>query len=365
MLHINSLSARVARHRTLIDEAIARVVSSGWFVLGPEVEKFERSFAGYLGVAHCVAVANGTDAIELSLRAVGVKPGDCVATVANAGMYATSAVLAIGAEPYFMDVGMEARIVTCSEVARALEAGVQAVVVTHLFGLACPEIAEFSELCRQKGVPLLEDCAQAHGAKVGGKRVGTFGEAACFSFYPTKNLGALGDGGAVVTGSKSIDEKLRLLRQYGWTSKYRVSVKGGRNSRLDEVQAAILSNLLPCLDADNERRREIAARYSAEVINPGVVIPMHSGEEYVAHLFVVRCKDRASLQKHLKKSGIVSDVHYSIPDYQQPLFGDKFSELRLRNTETLTREILTLPCFPEMTEQQIGQVINAVNDWQP
>jgi dTDP-4-amino-4,6-dideoxygalactose transaminase len=353
------------RHKDLLDAAIHRVVSSGWFVLGPEVERFEQSFASYLGANHCVGVANGTDAIELALKAVGVGPGQRVATVSNAGMYTSCALLSIGAEPYFMDVRLDSRCTTLPEVVRAIDLGVSTVVVTHLYGLACPEIHQISEICRQSNVPLLEDCAQAHGATVYGKRVGTFGDAACFSFYPTKNLGALGDGGAIVTNRRALAESLRMLRQYGWESKYRVSLAGGRNSRLDEMQAAILSALLPLLDDENGHRRVIAARYATEISNPYVFLPGHSGQEYVAHLYVIRTQKRDSLQKHLKKSGIVSDIHYPIPDHHQTVFQDIYAGSTLKNTEKLSREILTLPLYPEMTERQAAHVINVINAWQP
>lgn len=362
-MNINDLSARLRLYDSLLKESIHRVLESGWVVLGPEVRRFEQSFADYLGTSHCISLANGTDAIELALRALGVERGDRVATVANAGMYTTTALLAIGAEPFFLDVGLSSRNTTLAEVERALAAGVKAVVVTHLYGLAVPEIHQIADCCAGQGVPLLEDCAQAHGARVGGQRVGTFGDAGSFSFYPTKNLGALGDGGAVVTGNEAVAEKVTRLRQYGWTSKYQVEVGGARNSRLDELQAAILSVFLPDLDVANARRREIAARYSAKIAHSDVSLPAQAGEEYVAHLYVVRCARRDALRAHLRDSEIATDVHYPIPDYRQPVFGNRFESVFLENTEILTREILTLPCYPEMTDAQVGLVIDAVNAW--
>lgn len=362
-MQINNLSARIFNYKSEIKAATDRVVESGWLVLGPEVKRFEQSFADYLGASHCISLANGTDAIELALRALGVEQGDQVATVANAGMYTTTAMLSIGAHPFFLDVDVASRNTTLVEVERALSAGVKAVVVTHLYGLATPQIREIAECCACRGVPLLEDCAQAHGAQVDGQRVGTFGDAASFSFYPTKNLGALGDGGAVVTGNKTIAEQVMRLRQYGWTSKYQVEVAGARNSRLDEMQAAILSVFLPDLDAANARRREIAARYCAGINHPEVLLPLQTGQEYVAHLYVVQSVHRDALRAHLHSCEIASEVHYPIPDYRQPVFGNRFDSVRLENTERLSREILTLPCYPEMTDEQVGQVIAAVNAW--
>jgi len=364
MQQINNLSAKIAKYQTQIKASIDRVIASGWLVLGPEVKQFEQSFAAYLGASHCVSLANGTDAIELALKAMGVGPGDRVATVANAGMYTTTAILAIGAEPYFMDVDLDTRAATLAEVTSALEAGVKALVVTHLYGLAIPEILQIAKYCAQKHVPLLEDCAQAHGAQIDCKHVGTFGDAASFSFYPTKNLGALGDGGAVVTNNPKLAERVGLLRQYGWTAKYKVEVPGSRNSRLDEMQAAILSEFLPHLDEANARRREIAARYRALIRHPKVLTPKDGGDDYVAHLYVIRSQHRDALREYLRSKNIASDVHYPILDYRQPVFGELFAKIYLPTTERLTSEILTLPCYPEMSDQEVDNVIAAVNGWQ-
>lgn len=364
-MQINDLSARIRSYDKEIKAAVNRVIESGWFTLGPEVRHFEQSFANYLDINHCISVANGTEAIEIALRALGVKQGDKVATVANAGMYATTAILAIGAEPFFLDVDLISCGTTPAEVERALAADVSAVIVTHLYGLAVPEIQKIAEFCAQQGVPLLEDCAQAHGARVDGKCVGTFGDAASFSFYPTKNLGGLGDGGAIVTANNSTAERIGRLRQYGWSSKYRVENSGSRNSRLDEMQAAILSVFLPSLDMINARRRDIAMRYSAEITHPDVMLPKQGGNEYVAHLYVVRSTMRDTLRAHLREKNIAAEIHYPIPDYRQPILSDHFSSTHLENTEQLSREILTLPCYPEMTSQQVELVIDTVNVWRP
>lgn len=363
MQQINDLSARIGQYQEHIQAAVARVIASGWVVLGPEVKRFEQAFAVYLGAADCISVANGTDAIELGLKALGVVAGDRVATVANASMYTTTALLAIGAEPFFMDVDLDSRCASLAEVTRALDAGVKAVVVTHLYGLAAPDIVEIAALCAQRGVPLFEDCAQAHGARIGGKRTGTFGAASSFSFYPTKNLGALGDGGAVVTSDPAIAARMRALRQYGWSDKYKVDVAGARNSRLDEMQAAILSAFLPALDEANARRLAIAERYRAGLRHPYVHVPAAGGEAYVGHLYVVRSARRDGLRAHLREAGIASDVHYPIPDHRQPLFGERFAGVQLGNTELLAKEILTLPCYPEMTDADVDRIIATVNGW--
>lgn len=363
ILPINNLSARTRAYEIQLKAATNKLIDSGWYVLGPSVEGFEKSFADYLGVAHCISLGNGTDAIELALRALGVGAGDRVATVANAGMYTTTAVLAIGALPVFMDVDLDSKNVTLQEVNRAIDAGSKAIVVTHLYGLAVPEIEKISELCRNQNVRLIEDCAQAHGARVAGQHVGTFGDAASFSFYPTKNLGALGDGGAVVTHDKAIAGRVSRLRQYGWSAKYRVEMAGARNSRLDEIQAAILSVFLPDLDAANERRRSIATRYSRSICHPDILVPPVFGEEYVAHLYVIRVVRRNALKSHLQSFRIANDIHYPIPDHRQPVFADSFAYVNLPNTELLAQEILTVPCYPEMDNTDIDRVINAINSW--
>ncbi|GHC87700.1 aminotransferase [Pseudorhodoferax aquiterrae] len=360
---INDLNARVRQYRPAICAAVESVIETGWFVLGPQVKAFEAEFASYLHVNHCISVANGTDAIELALKALGVEIGDLVATVANAGMYTTAAVNALGARPMFMDVDLETHNIAHSEVEKAIAAGAKVVVVTHLYGQAVPEIAEISRSCKRAGVALLEDCAQAHGARSNGQRVGSFGDAASFSFYPTKNLGALGDGGAVVTNSDAIAKAVTTLRQYGWTSKYHVGVAGGRNSRLDEIQAAILRIFLPDLDASNERRRSIAHAYGTGIHHPAVRAPLHNGEGSVAHLYVIRSSRRDELKAHLQAVDISSDVHYPVPDHRQQIFGALYAHIHLPNTERLASEVLTLPCYPEMTDDQVARVIATVNAW--
>lgn len=365
MQKINDLHPKLDRHKAALEGAFQRVMKSGWLILGPESQKFEEKFAEYLHLPYCVGVANGTDAIELSLKALDVKPGDKVATVANASMYTTLGVLTVGAVPHFMDVDIHTHNTTLDEVKKAVQAGVKVVVVTHLYGLATPEIQEIAAFCALHKVPLLEDCAQAHGAKIQGRCVGTFGDIASFSFYPTKNLGALGDGGAIATSHKALSEKVKLLRQYGWTEKYKVELSGARNSRLDELQAAFLLEILPFLDEDNEKRRYIAASYSEGIQHKNIIVPIQQKENYVAHLYVIRCKERESLKKHLKDNHILSDVHYPIPDHKQPVLSQDFSHIKLPHTEQLAQEILTLPCYPEMSEAEISHVVQSINSWQP
>ena len=358
---VADLSRHIQKHRSRIESAIDRVLDRGHFILGEEVTAFEESFAAYIGVRYCVGTANGTDAIELALRATGIGNGTKVATVGNAGNYTTTALNAIGAVPIYMDVDPLSRNVTLFEVSQAIKLGAEVVVVTHLYGMAVAEIEEISRLCRLNSIPLIEDCAQATGAEINNKKIGSFGDASSFSFYPTKNLGAIGDAGAVTTSNDEIAEKLKKLRVYGWGGKYNVDLVGGRNSRLDEVQAAILSGLLPFLDEENNQRRKIATFYSTNISSSDLQVPKPSGSEFVSHLYVISSTKRTLLQSHLHSVGIATAVHYPIPDHKQSVTRDYITSGPLQVTEGLSNQVLTLPCFPEMTEAEISRVVDALN----
>ncbi|HKU08086.1 MAG TPA: DegT/DnrJ/EryC1/StrS family aminotransferase [Bradyrhizobium sp.] len=355
----------VRQSRLIHDELAAcarRVIERGWYVLGSECTGFETEFAAYCSVAHCIGVGNGTDAIELALRAAGIRKGDGVATVANAGFYASTAIHAIGAAPVYVDVdGTHLMCVDSLKQALARQT-VRAVIVTHLYGRLA-DVEAVIAVCKPLGIPVIEDCAQAHGASRNGRKAGSFGSAGCFSFYPTKNLGALGDGGAVTTNDAALAERLRQLRQYGWDSKYRVGRAGGRNSRLDEMQAALLRIKLPHLDRWNEERRSLARRYAREMQNARVRCPNEFASDNVAHLFVVCCDDREAFRRHLDERGVSSDIHYPIPDHLQPGYGGATVACGLPQTERLASEIVTIPCFAELSEDEIKQVIEAVNSW--
>lgn len=360
---LNSLSRHIDGLQEGLAAAATSVIRSGQFVLGPQVHRFEREFAAYCGAAHCIGVGNGTDALELSLRAVGVSIGAKVAVAANAAMYGTSAVLATGAEPVFVDVEPETGTMDPAGFAALLGASrnVAAVIVTHLYGRLA-KIGEIVALAREAGVIVVEDCAQAHGAMDReGRRAGTLGDIASFSFYPTKNLGAIGDGGAITTDDPDIAERATRLRQYGWTHKYCNGLPGGRNSRLDEIQAAMLSTMLPLLDGWNARRREIANRYSAAIRHPLIRVPPVAGPEYVGHLYVVRCERREALREHLLANGVQTDVHYPSPDHRQPCHRGRYDSVQLPNTELDAMTVLSLPCFPELTDVEVQQVIDACN----
>lgn len=353
-------SAAVTNAGLDLSGAISRVLDRHWYVLGDEVRSFESEFARYLGVESCVTVANGTDALEIALRAVGVGAGDKVVTVANAGFYASTAILALGGVPLYIDVDEKTLTMAPACFERVLSENPRAVIVTHLYGQMA-EIDALVDLARGAGVPIIEDCAQAHGARRNGRLAGSFGDAACFSFYPTKNLGALGDAGAVVTNDAQLAERLRTLRQYGWSSKYCVETAGGRNSRLDEMQAAVLREKLPHLDRWNAERRSIANTYNKAFAALPVLALPSDDQDSVAHLYVMRVKERDGFREFLRERGIGTDVHYPIPDHLQPAYPDPSVSGDLLVTEGASRTVVSLPCFPCLSEQEVDLVIAAVH----
>ena len=355
---IHDIGRQLATSLPAIEATLLNTVRAGHFVLGRAVREFEAAFAAYCGVAHAVGVGNGTDALEIALRALDVAAGDRVLTVANAGGYANAAIRATGATPCYVDVDEATLQMSVDTFAKALALKPRAIILTHLFG----KLVNFDALlplAASANIPIIEDCAQAHGARRDAKRAGAFGAIGCFSFYPTKNLGALGDGGAVVTRDAALAEKIRALRQYGWQHKYHVNLAGGRNSRLDEIQAAVLLARLPSLDMENAKRRGIAAAYAREISHPDIHVPDRSGEHDVVHLMVVRCKQRDVLAAHLERQGIASDIHYPVPDHRQAAYFD--SCISLPVTERLAAEILTIPCHPAMRDDEIESVIHACN----
>lgn len=357
---VSDLSRFDAPFRENILSAVRRVIERGWYILGPEVEAFEREFAAYLGVNHVVGVGNGSDALLLALRAVGAasKP---VIVAANAAMYGTLAILDLGGQPVFVDVDPKTALIDLDAAAQIIGRGeVGAVIVTHLYG-RMHNLGNFVGYARSHGVAVIEDCAQSHGARMDNLTAGTVGDVGCFSFYPTKNLGALGDGGALVTNDAALAAKLRQLRQYGWTEKYRVANLGGKNSRLDELQAAVLRVRLPHLDEWNAARRAIAERYAAMIDNPKVVVPQVGGGEYVAHLMVVRVKQRDAFLSYLRSAGVPFDIHYPIPDHRQPAIAGDYADVNLPETESWAREVVTLPCFPGMTESEVDYIASVIN----
>lgn len=343
-----------------LEHAIHRVLERGRFVLGDEVESFEAEFAAYLGVRHAVGCGSGTAALELALRACGIGQGDEVVTVSHTAVATVAAIELVSARPVLVDVepGTYTMDATCAE--QALSAKTRALLPVHLYGQPA-NLDPLLALARRHGIPLIEDCCQAHGAEYGGLKLGAIGTLGCFSFYPTKNLGAIGDAGMVVTSDDRLAERLRLLRQYGWSERYVSSAKG-TNSRLDELQAAILRVKLPYLDSWNERRLRLARLYD-EMLTGSVVEPPTPGGhgQRVYHLYVVGCEQRDELRAYLHALGIETAIHYPIPVHLQPAYADLVQPLdALPVTESLQSRILSLPLYPELTEEEVITVATAI-----
>jgi dTDP-3-amino-3,4,6-trideoxy-alpha-D-glucose transaminase len=340
MAEVPLFATSLAPYNDRLAEAIARVIPTRQFILGPEVEAFEREFAGYLGVKHCVGVANGTDALTISLRALGVRPGDEV-VMPSFTFYATAeAAINAGAKPVFCDIDLDTFCVTAETVRRALTARTKAIVPVHLFGNVAP-VPELREL----GLPVLEDAAQAAGAALDGVKAGALGDAATFSFFPSKNLPGLGDGGAITTNDDEVAETARTLRFHGSRDKV-TFVDVGYNSRLDSVQAAALRVLLPELDGWNARRRAVAAAYERLGLGEHAALPRAAdGAEHVYHLYVVRAESLP-----------LGRGYYRVPVHRQPAIA---SDVELPATEEAARTNVALPMGPELTEDQVRTVVQA------
>jgi dTDP-4-amino-4,6-dideoxygalactose transaminase len=353
-----SPAAQYRAHEADIKAAIARVLDSGFFVLGEEVESFERAFAAHCGVTHGVGVASGTDALELALRALGVGPGDEVITVSHTAVATAAAVLACGATPVLVDLEEAYYTIDPKKIQAAITPRTKAIVPVHLYGQAADMDAVLA-LARTHGLRVVEDCAQSTGGRYGAHRLGGMGDIACFSFYPTKNLGAIGDGGMVITSDAELAARLRRLRQYGW-DETRKTHELGRNSRLDPLQAAILGAKLPHLDADNARRAAIAARYDHGLAGTSFVVPAARAKAtHVYHLYVVRCDDRSRVAARLRADQIGSAVHYAEPVHVQNGYAEKcvLPKQGLPVTSTIVDKILSLPMYPELTDAEVDRVI--------
>lgn len=339
-----------------IEAAMAEVGSSGTYLRGEQTRAFEEELAAYCGVPQVIGVGNGTDALELALRAVGCGPGDEVALVANAGMYAAAAAVLTGATPVFADVDDSSLLLCVDSLERVLSERTRAVVVTHLYGRMC-DVAAVRKAVAGRDIVIIEDCAQALGARSAAGPAGSLGDLAAFSFYPTKNLGALGDAGAVATRHDDLAQRVRQLCQYGWSDRFHAVLPGGRNSRMDEIQAAVLRIKLPLLEEWNRLRRAIVARYVDAAEGTGLSIVQSPTEAFTAHLCVARHPRRAEVRQWLWEQGVSTAIHYPVPDHRQPALGTVgWRADRLDVTETAVSEILTLPCFPEMTPREVDHV---------
>jgi dTDP-4-amino-4,6-dideoxygalactose transaminase len=355
-------------HKTRIDAAIQRVLESGWYILGKEVEAFEREFAGFIGVGHAIGLANGTDALELALRACGIGPGDLVFTVSHTAVATIAAIELVGATPVLVDIDPTTYTLDPNCLKTALDCPPsgkpKAVIPVHLYGQPA-DMGAILELAHRFGLYVVEDCAQSHGAALAGRMTGVWGDIAAFSFYPTKNLGALGDGGMIVTANLELAERTRALRQYGWRQRY-ISEVPGCNSRLDELQAAILRVKLEYLESENTRRIALAARYTAALTDSSLTLPScRADARHVYHQYVVRSPQRNALQAYLRAQGIGSLVHYPQAVHQQPAYQGRIPIVgTLPHTERTAAEVLSLPIYPELTEEQVDFIAEACHGWE-
>lgn len=355
------LRRRIESLRPALEAETRRVVERGRFILGEAVGELEREFARYCGARHGVGVGSGTDALWLALEALAVGPGDEVVTVGNTCVPTVAAIVKAGATPVLVDVDPGTLTMDPGRVEAALSPRTRCILPVHLYG-QCADMDPLLALAARRGLFVVEDCAQAHGAEYKGRRAGSLGHAGCFSFYPTKNLAGLGDGGMVVTGDASLAERVRLLRNYGYAEPNR-SVAKGYNSRLDELQAAVILAALGRLDEWNERRRSIAAAYASGLAGSDVVPPREAPyARHVYHLYVIRSGDRDGLRDRLRARGVDTMIHYPVPIHRQPGFAAlcRVAAGGLGRTERIASEIVSLPLYPELRDDEVKAVVEAV-----
>lgn len=351
--------AQFLPHQGEIYDAIRSVLNSGNYILGDEVARFEYEFGQYLGIEHAIGCGSGTDALVLALRALNIGRGDEVIVPSHTATATVAAVAMVGATPVFVDIEAGFYTLAVGAVEAACTERTKATIAVHLYGQAA-DLGNLTALASRRGFRLIEDCAQATGAEYQGRKLGTVGDIGCFSFFPTKNLGAFGDGGAVVCRDPALAARIRSLRQYGWNEN-RVSLEPGMNSRLDELQAAILRVKLRHLDADNAERRRQAVSYLEALAGLPVENPaVRDAALHVYHLFVIRTSERDKLLQHLKLNGIVAGIHYAMPAHMMPAFIDG---TRLPLTEQIVSEIISLPLYPGLDELSQAQVVSAVGNF--
>lgn len=354
-------------HEPQLSEAVNRVVRSGWYILGNEVKNFEQEFARYCGCSYCIGTGNGLDAltiIMLAYKEMGImQDGDEVIVPANTYIASVLSIIEAGLKPVLCEPSWESCNIDPDKIEELITPRTKAIMAVHLYG-RCADIPQIEKIADKHSLKIIEDSAQAHGAIIDGRRTGNLGDAAGFSFYPGKNLGALGDGGAITTNDKELADIARAIANYGSQKKY-VNIYKGVNSRLDEIQAAILSVKLKSLDADNERRREIAEKYNAGIDNSLITLPQTDNREgHVFHIYPIFCKEREKLQQHLLANGIETIIHYPIPPHKQEALKE-FNSLELPITERIHDEELSLPCNPAMSNDEVTKVIEVINSFRP
>jgi dTDP-4-amino-4,6-dideoxygalactose transaminase len=354
------LTRQTRQIRLDLDEAINNVLNHGSFILGEELRLFESEFAGFCGVAVVVGVASGSDALQIALRALEIGSGDEVITVSHTSVATVAAIELVGARPVLADIDPARYTLDPGKLEPLITKRTRAIIPVHLYG--CPaDLHPILAIAARYGLRVIEDCAQAHGARYHGKPVGSWGDLGAFSFYPTKNLGAFGDAGAVTTNDPDLAERVRLLRQHGWQTRYVSSLKG-LNSRLDELQAAILRVKLRYLDGWNDRRRQLAGLYTNLLSGQGIALPYQPDDSlHVFHQYTIRSAERDDLRAFLKSRGINTLVHYPIPVHLQPAYLDLgYPEGNLPASESAANQVLSLPLFPELSQDEIAHVSRVV-----
>ena len=347
--------------KSKINKKISRVLNSNSYILGQEVKQFEKNFSKYLGIKYSLGVSNGTDALILSLKAIDIKAGDEVITTSHTAFATIAAIVEVGAIPVFIDIKEDDFTINTNILKKKITKKTKAIIVVHIYGNPA-DILTVQKIAKKNRIPLIEDCAQAHGAEYKNKKVGTFGDFSCFSFYPTKNLSTFGDAGLVSTNNYKMFNRLKLTREYGWVKK-NLSVRDGYNKRLDELHAAILNVKLSYLDIFNKKRILIANKFLKSIKSKKIILPKtNSFKKHVFHLFVIRVKNnqRPKFLNYLKKNGIIAGIHYPLPNHKQKPY-KKFVKSKLPITDKISKEIVSLPNFPLLTNKQINKIISIVN----
>ena len=361
MILCSNPKAQYLSHKEEIDLAIQHVLANGNFVLGENVQVFEKEFSAYIGTRYTVSVGSGTDALCLALRALGINSGDEVIVPSHTATATIAAIALAEAIPVFADVESDCWTLDPASIEKAITSKTKAIVVVHLYGLPA-DMDAIKDIARNNNLKLIEDCAQAPGATYNNVRVGNIGDVGCFSFYPTKNLGAFGDGGAITTSDSDVAEQLKKLRQYGWDEN-RISQFPGYNSRLDEIQAAILRVKLKHLDADNAKRIALANQYEKQFSSLPVKLPGKRSEcSHVYHLYVIEVECRDALVDHLKLNGVIAGIHYPVPAHLMPAFATH-THSTLHQTEHIVGRVLSLPMYPELNSADQTQVVNKLKDF--
>ena len=359
MILFSNPSEQFKSYQSEIEDAVISVMRGNSYVLGEQVRHLEREFAEYIGTSSAIGVANGTDAIEIALRALNIGFGDEVISVSHTAVATVAAIEATGASAVLVDVDSKFYTLNPVQLQESLTKKTKAIIAVHLYGQAA-DLDPIITFCKSNKIYLIEDASQAHGAKYNNKRVGSIGDIGCFSCYPTKNLGAIGDAGLVTSNNHELASKMRMIREYGWQD--RVSIQPGRNSRLDELQATILRIKLKHLDEDNQKRRDIAEFYYDKLSELPILLPsIRSNAESVFHLFVIQVENRDSLLSFLKEDGIIAGIHYSLPVHMQPAYNDRVIKSEdMAVTESIVQKVVSLPIYPELSKNDLNKIVNRI-----